>query len=95
MALVLRGETPCLLCGRPLMVDEEIEGFPEFLKPTHKLGRFSDAAMHSDCLKRSPERAAVAEIYERWLAIWATRPGDLTSPEEIAAWARDAFKDFA
>lgn len=93
MALVLRGETPCVVCGRPLLVDDDIDGFPAFLKPTHPLGRFSDAAFHTACFAKAPERAALMEIYCRYLKIWATRPDDLASPEEVEAWGREAFKD--
>ena len=94
MALVLRGETPCVVCGRPLLVDDDIDGFPAFLKPTHPLARFSDAAFHKACWEKARERAAVMEVYGRYLAIWAKRSEELTSPEEIEAWAREAFKDF-
>jgi len=94
MALVLRGETPCVVCGRALLVDDEIDGFPEFLKPSHPLARFSDAAFHTTCFAGAPERAAVMEVYGRYLAIWAKRPDDLTTAEETAAWAREALKDF-
>jgi hypothetical protein len=94
MALVLRGETPCVVCGRPLMVDDDIEGFPEFLKPNHPLARFSDAAFHKSCFAKAPERAAVMEVYNRYLAIWAKRPVELTSLDEIEAWAHEAFKGF-
>lgn len=76
------------------MVDDDIDGFPEFLKPTHPLARFSDAAFHKACWEKAPERAAVMEVYGRYLAIWATRPNELTSLDEIDVWAREAFKDF-
>jgi len=95
MALVLRGETRCVFCGRPLMVDEAIDGFPEFLKPSHKLARFSDAAFHTNCYAKAPERAALEEVYGRYRAIWQSRPANLTTIEETEAWQREAFKDFA
>ncbi len=94
MALVLRGETPCVVCGRPLLVDDDIDGFPAFLKATHPLARFSDAAFHKTCFAKAPERAAVMEVYGRYLAIWGTRPNELTSLDQIDVWAREAFKDF-
>ena len=94
MALVLPGKTVCPLCGKVIEKGDEVTSFPAFLPSTHELSRFSDAAFHRDCFEKSPERSAVTALYERYRAIWESRPGHLKTLEEMEAWGKEAFKDF-
>jgi hypothetical protein len=94
MAILLRGKTSCPLCGEIIGQDDEVRGFPAFLKPTHRLGKFSDAAFHVRCLIGSDEAADAQSLYEKWLAIWDKRPTDLKSVAEMDAWGKAAFAEF-
>lgn len=94
MAILLRGKTACLLCGEIIGPDDEVRGFPAFLRPTHRLGKFSDAAFHERCLTSSAEAAEAQRLYEKWLAIWDKRPLDLKTVAEMDAWGKAAFAEF-
>lgn len=92
MALVIKGRTPCGICGEPL--EEPIIGFPAFLGRDHELSGFSDAAFHERCFISHPRAADVTALYARFQAIWASRPLGLKTVAEIEAWGREAFKKF-
>lgn len=94
MALIILGKTVCFLCGKPLMEGDDMVAFPAFLKNTHELGRFSDAALHRMCFERAPQRQAVEALFCRFEAIWESRPRELKTLEEIESWGREAFKNF-
>jgi len=92
MALVIKGKTPCGICGKPL--ENSIVAFPAFLRFDHELGKFSDAAFHPCCFDNHPRAADASALYARYRAIWDSRPRDLKTLEEIEAWGREAFKNF-
>ena len=94
MALVIRGETLCRLCGTTIEDGQSIIGFPAFLKPGHSLASYSDSAFHEECFVGSPDSDAVNRLYERYRQIWDSRPRDLKSVEEIEAWGKAAFREF-
>ncbi len=94
MAIIIAGKTVCILCGKRIERGDDITSFPAFLPNTHELGRFSDAAFHRSCFEKSPERDAVMDLYERYRAIWDSRPRDLKTVEEMEAWGKEAFKGF-
>ena len=94
MALIFPGETSCALCGGVIEAGTATVSFPAFLPATHELGKFSDAAFHLACFERSTERQAVQTLYDRWRAIWDSRPTHLRTLEEIEAWGRQAFERF-
>ena len=94
MVLIFRGRTKCGLCGKTIEEDDDVVGFPAFLKFTHPLGRFSDAAFHKACFENCPDRDAAEAVYQKYRAIWESRPRNLKTLEEMEAWGKEAFKDF-
>lgn len=94
MAIILRGKTTCPLCGKTIAADDAVRGFPAFLKSTHRLGKFSDAAFHETCLAASSDAAEVQVLFEKWQAIWDNRPLDLKSVAEMDAWGKSALAEF-
>lgn len=94
MSILLRGKTPCPLCGKIIAADDAVRGFPAFLQPTHRLAKFSDSTFHESCLAASADAAEAQFLYERWLAIWDKRPLDLKSVAEMDAWGKSAFAEF-
>lgn len=93
MALLIRGKSECLLCGRVISADDQVVAFPAFLKADHRLGRFSDGVFHRPCFESCPQRDEVAALYERFRQIWNSRPLDASAAERDA-WAKEALKDF-
>lgn len=93
MALVIRGKTPCGICGSSLGAGDEIRAFPAFLPADHPFARFSDGAFHRSCFDGMREAGAVWALYARYRATWDSRPEGL-SASEFEAWGREAFKDF-
>ena len=94
MALILIGITECLICGRVLSSEDEIEAFPAFLKKTHPLWRYSDSAMHRQCYEASPDKEELDRLLKEFQQIWDSRPRTLTTMEEIEEWGKNAFQDF-
>ena len=94
MAILLRGKSRCSLCGKIMTRRDEIVAFTAFLRPVHRLHRFSDAAFHRPCFEGCPERRAVEEVYGRFRRIWDSRPLDATLAES-EAWARVAFDELS
>ena len=95
MALIIRGATPCALCGSVLDSSaEEIIGFPAFLPSTHRLWKYSDAAFHKSCFDAWEDCSELLDVYQRFRDIWATRPMGLTSLKEINEWGKQAFAEF-
>jgi hypothetical protein len=77
------------------MVDnDDICGFPAFLRPEHPLAKYSDATFHIACLNACPDRPALETLYQRFREIFEGRPRNLTSIKEMEAWGREAYKDF-
>lgn len=95
MALIVPGKTLCPLCGAVLAREAATVAFPAFLGVDHELRIFSDCALHRECFLRDPRHDQVVETYARYRAIWDARPRHLQTMEEIEAWGRDAFKEFA
>lgn len=76
MVLIFRGSR-CSLCRELLHRGEKRVGFTHFLEPEHRLGRYSDTAMHAACYEAWPDREEFARLYEE---ARARRPAP--SPEE-------------
>jgi hypothetical protein len=94
MALLIRGKTNCPLCGKVILTNEAVVSFPAFLKKTHALARYSDAAFHQECFDNSPDGSAVIKLFDRYRKIWENRPKELKTQEEIDEWGEFAFADF-
>lgn len=94
MAILTRGKSTCPLCGQIIQAEDEVRGFPAFLSPKHRLGKFSDATFHACCLTNCDDAAEAQSLYEKWLAIWDKRPTDLKSVVEMEAWGKAAFAKF-
>jgi len=93
MVLITRGTT-CPLCGEAILPDDAVVGFPAFLKATHVLANYSDAAFHKACFDKSPDAEKVAELYNRYRKVWESRPQSLKPGPETDAWAASAFSEF-
>ena len=91
LALIIRGKSICPICGRVLNESDALLATPAFLKSTHRLARFSDAAFHQECFLASPEHEEVERLWERYRAIWARAPSTL---EEGEIWVKEAFLEF-
>lgn len=91
MALLIRGKTICSLCGNPIAENDEVYATPAFLKPTHRLGLYSDAAFHSHCFAATADRQEVERLLERYKSVMASAPDSL---EEYEVWIQDALREF-
>jgi hypothetical protein len=91
MALILRGKTICPLCGNLIGEGDDVFATPAFLKSTHPLSSFSDAAFHAKCFAESEERERVESLLQRCRTIASTAP---TTLEEYEVWVKDAFREF-
>jgi hypothetical protein len=92
MVLLIRGKSRCPICGNVIGLDDEVVGTTAFLKKTHRLARFSDAAFHRECFESCPERAEVEQLYLRFEEIMATAPS--SSFEEWEHSCKDAMQKF-
>lgn len=95
MALIFPGKTTCALCQRIIETEDEVIGFPAFLPSEHRFYRYSDAAFHRQCFQEWPDGPEFEHLYQRFRRIWESRPKNLASLEEIDAWGKKAFKDWA
>jgi len=77
-----------------LLKGEEYVGFPAFIPAGHALHRFSEGLFHKSCFETWSEKEEYSKLYDRFREIWASRPKNLETPEEIDAWGKEAFKDF-
>ena len=94
MALIFSGHTICPICGEVILHNQAVVGFPAFLKKTHPLAAYSDAAFHKECFDKSPDRDAVLKLFDRNEEIWRNRPRGLTTQKEIDEWGKSAFAEF-
>jgi hypothetical protein len=64
MAIVIVGQTPCLLCGTLLAQGQRTVQFPPFVaNEADPIWKFSDAAMHEECFRGDPLAAAAESRY--------------------------------
>jgi len=94
VALIFTGHTTCPLCGKVLLASQEIVSFPAFLKKTHPLFSYSDAAFHKECFDNSVDHVAVTKLYGRFREILESRPRGLKTLKEIEEWGKSAFAEF-
>ena len=65
MAILLRGLTPCAVCGKVIKDGEEALLFPHIISnESDPLWRFSDSSCHVGCAKQSPEIRRLMAITE-------------------------------
>jgi hypothetical protein len=57
MAIVILGQSTCVICGNTLVADDDLVMTTAFLSEGHPMWRFSDAAMHRFCFLSWPRRA--------------------------------------
>ena len=68
--------------------------FPAFLKESHPLAEYSDAAFHKECFDKSPDAQEVNRLFEKYNQIWENRPKNIESREDIDSWGKSAFAEF-
>jgi hypothetical protein len=93
MAIILRGLTTCRICNEVLQLGDEITAFPAFLKNTHSLWEYSDAAMHKRCYVACPDKPEMDRLYARFREIWDSRPLNATW-KEVEEWGKTALSEF-
>lgn len=91
MALFIVGETKCAICGRSINTEAEAALFPAFLRPGHRLHRFSDGVFHLSCFNAWADREEFARLLSKFQYIMSTRPKGV-SLEVAERWAVDAFR---
>lgn len=94
MAILIRGKTRCSLCKRVIGADAPVVGLPAFLPSSHSLAVFSDSMMHKECLLSDEREPEIQALFDRYQAIWASRPADLETLDEIEEWGTEAFRAF-
>ena len=94
MALIFTGKTICPFCGKVILANDAVVAFPAFLKKSHPLAKYSDAAFHKECFDKSPDAQEVARLFERYNQIWEKRPKNIKSRKDIDAWGKSAFAEF-
>lgn len=64
VAIILRGRTPCAICGSALERDDDIVATSHFISdPADPLWQFSDAGMHRSCFLAWDLRATFVERF--------------------------------
>jgi hypothetical protein len=91
MALIILGKSKCPLCNQILEANENLTTFPAFLPADHKFGKFSDAALHTNCFQKDPDATSVQDMFYVWNKIWEGRP---KNSEEMDSWSKEAFQDW-
>ena len=94
MALITRGKTICPICGKVIQADEMVVAFPAFMKKSHPLSKYSDAAFHKECFDKSRDAQEVTRLFKRYNEIWESRPKNLKNRKDIDAWGKSAFAEF-
>jgi hypothetical protein len=65
MALIIRGSTKCVVCGKVLTEEDEVAGLPPFATDSSDpLWRYSDAGFHRRCFESLPERSEIERRIE-------------------------------
>ncbi len=68
MALIIKGETQCALCGEVIQDSDETVGTLPFISdPRDKFYRFSDAPFHKRCFDAWKYREKFCAQYEEFL----------------------------
>ena len=93
MAITIKNESTCNICG--LVIEEEQNAivFPAFLERSHELHRFSDGVFHETCFNDDPRHESVNQLFAHYREIWENRPSGL-SLEEIEQWGKEKMKPF-
>lgn len=76
------------------MQDDEHVGFPAFLPRGHHLHFFSDGLFHRSCYENWIDKEDFLRLYQKFREIWASRPMNLRTTEEMDPWAAQAFRNF-
>lgn len=77
MAIIIRGKSKCMLCGRLLQQGQDIVSFSPFVgNELDPLWRFSDAAFHEACLREDGVAEEAQKRYEELKN--RTAPGNRT-----------------
>lgn len=90
MALFFPRKSEYGLCGGVIEAGD-VRGFPAFLRPTHRLWKYSDGVFHKACFERSPDREEVERLLERLAEILKNAPEDYN---EYLRWYPEATKEF-
>jgi hypothetical protein len=90
MALLIRGESKCPICGDVIRQTDDVVATPAFLRATHRLSRFSDATFHLACFDASPEHEKVEQLLHRFRQLMLDAPNSI---EEYELGISRAFAD--
>jgi hypothetical protein len=95
MALYFSGKSTCALCGEVIQKDQGVIGYPAFLRPTHRLWKYSDAVFHAACHEDWPDRAEFEALYREFKDEWDKRPGVPGGMSFAEFEATEPYKEFA
>ncbi len=93
VAILIRGASKCSLCGATIKHADSVVAFPAFLGRKQRLAKYSDASFHEHCFDKCPDKEAVFAMYEKWCAIWDSRPNIPYGPA-ADEWVSKSFKEF-
>ena len=91
MPIVQWGKTPCAICGRPVLQEEDSVSTPAFLRESHPLWHYSDALFHKKCYEVSSDKLAVDSLLARYKEVMSQAPKTFEAYEE---WVTQAMKEF-
>ena len=70
MALVIRGQTICDLCGEIIAEGDDVTTFPAFVhNEIDPLFCFNDAPFHTECVKKHPIGERAVSRADEWLSL--------------------------
>ena len=92
MAIIDEKKLQCSLCGKVIDSQDEAIMFPNFLRNTHPLAKFSDAVVHKRCFQECAERANVELLLSRFKELMANAPLNCTL-EEYESWLSEKMRE--
>ena len=91
MALVMLGRSICPLCHSVLDKCDDVVATPAFLRSSHRLALYSDAAFHQTCFEQSGDRRDVETLLARFRDKMANAPNTL---EAYESWLSTSMTEF-
>jgi hypothetical protein len=68
MALIIKGESECALCGEVILASDDAVGTAHFITdPSDKFYRYSDAPFHKRCFDSWKHKATFTARYEQFV----------------------------
>lgn len=65
MAVLILGISTCSLCEKVLVGGDRVVSFPPFIEGRHKLWKYSDSNMHSQCFQMWDKADAFRSLFDK------------------------------